>query len=162
MCDLWLNLCGVYSCRTFSTDSAIPRPPFNFCHRTATKSTERLDRCVHWEPAGTSHNPQGHYQLTAHNEWLVVYVVSAASLSPWNRPTCKARRFVLHVKFWVVMVGFQANNGGTFFEMCLPLRVLNVLNLVARKFNCVVSRAGRHSDLDSGSPIKFGSILITS
>lgn len=77
--------------------SVIPRPPFSLCRRTATKSTQRPDRCVRWKPAGTSHNPQGHYQLTAHNEWLVVYVVSAASLGPWNKPTSETRRCVLNV-----------------------------------------------------------------
>lgn len=87
-----LIMCGGHSRRTFSSDSIIPRPPFSLCHHSATTWTKRLDRCVRWEPAGKSHSPQGHYQLTAHNEWLVVYVVSLASLGPRNKPTHKARQ----------------------------------------------------------------------
>lgn len=68
-----------------------PSAPIRFTQGTLSLQSAKVDKMTRsisplkacW---GGSRSPRGRYQVTYHNEWGVVYVVSAASLSPLNSP----------------------------------------------------------------------------
>lgn len=89
--DLWLYLCRCHSCRTFSSDAVvvIPEPPFNLQRHSVTadhwgrEMNGSIGPLKAWQEGP---GPSGPSQVTGHNEWGVVYVVTRSVTESFNKP----------------------------------------------------------------------------